>query len=507
MPADSRYLPKTIRILMIEDDEVYRKMVEKYLCSPGRQDVVLRQCTRLRDGLAELARAPYDLILLDLSLPDSSGLDTLEKLIAAKRDIPVVVLTGLEDEAAGDSAVQIGAQDYLSKSHVTHETLQRVVRYALIRAQLIHEIERGQQMERMASLGRLAGGVAHEINNALAGIMGLVQVLKRDLLTESRAEVIDDILKETRRASIVVKDMLAYARPREPRLDEISLREVVEQVIRTVSHQLKPRRIQCRLIAPDDLPKMTTDEDQIKVILINLIANARDALPGGGVIDIEILRLNGNIRLRVSDTGPGIPPGDLGKIFDPFFTTKETGQGVGLGLAIVFRAVQSLGGEIHAENRPGGGAQFTLQLPVVAPAGARRGPNGAKAGDEARGMTILMVDDEPAILKAYQVILQRMDNRVTIAESAEEALKILKDASFDMVISDIAMPGIDGIEFHRMLVEQKRPEAARFVFMTGLIPTDYKTGMPVIEKPFDPHDLRRALAAVRASIGQQPERS
>jgi signal transduction histidine kinase len=239
---------------------------------------------------------------------------------------------------------------------------------------MMFELDRRQKLlvesHKMRAVGELTAGVAHELNNPLNNIMLTSEVLRDGLLELSEDELRDisnDLTTQSQRAQRVVKNLLDFARESETQTDYISIQDLVEATIELAKNQLKLSKIDLTLKAADNLPPIYGDSELLKQVLLNLVLNAIDAMAGGGSLAIEIgeERDIGMVVVRVTDTGPGIPPHILSSIFNPFFTTKPTGKGTGLGLAVSRGIVEKHGGYIEVDSKPGEGATFTVHLPIV----------------------------------------------------------------------------------------------------------------------------------------------
>jgi signal transduction histidine kinase len=217
--------------------------------------------------------------------------------------------------------------------------------------------------EKLATVGRLASGVAHEVGNPLGAVSGYLGIA-RDRLRDGRVGELDDYLgridAELRRIDRTVRDLLDFARPAKPSLTPIDLASAIDASLRVARVQTRFKGVEVELDLPPELPKVLADEHTLAQVLVNLFLNAGDALGGRGGVRVTARAGPDQVVARMEDNGPGIAPADLPRVFDPFFTTKEPGQGTGLGLAICHRIMESYGGEIAAGNAPGGGAVFTL---------------------------------------------------------------------------------------------------------------------------------------------------
>jgi two-component system cell cycle sensor histidine kinase/response regulator CckA len=371
-------------VLLVEDDDEYAALVRAQLESSPVPMIVRRAATATA-AVAALGNAPFDAVLLDLALPDSAGLATIDRLHGGGADLlPVVVLTGNDDDTIAVQAVQRGAQDYLIKTRTDAELLRRAIRYACERAEWRRDVVRREselrQSHKMEAIGRLAGGVAHDFNNVLTAIFGYTDLLLDQFNAEDprRADLLE-IRSAAERAASLTRQLLAFSRKQmiQPRV--LNINDVVLSVNRLLA-RLVGEDISVEIQAADDLWNVRADPGQIEQILMNLAANARDAMPEGGglviatgnvVVEEEDERARPGLRrgayatLTVSDTGTGVPESVRLHIFEPFFTTKGQGKGTGLGLATVYGIVKQNGGGIYLESEEGKGTRFIIYLPRV----------------------------------------------------------------------------------------------------------------------------------------------
>lgn len=234
------------------------------------------------------------------------------------------------------------------------------------------------RQEKLATVGRLSAGVAHEIGNPLAALLGYVELIR--MLPEGPAltDTLDRMEREGRRIDRIVRDLLDFARPsRGTATQALDLKTLIEQVIRLLAAQARFKFVSIALSADDGVPCVRAEEHQLQQVLVNLLSNAADAMVGTGTITLQIRKEGRDVSLAVRDHGPGITEADLPRLFDPFFTTKDPGKGTGLGLSISLALVESFGGTITARNHPDGGAEFVVRLPVVEDQGAK--PRGVVA--------------------------------------------------------------------------------------------------------------------------------
>ncbi|MFP5353830.1 MAG: ATP-binding protein [Gemmatimonadota bacterium] len=380
-------------------------------------------------------------------------------------------------------------------------------------AENITERERREEIvrrgERMASLGRTLAGVAHEINNPLAAISGFAQILlKREHSGEDR-HALETILHESRRAARIVKDLLTIARREEGtariRLD---VNAVAGYIVDTQRYAMETRGIRATMHLAVEPAWVLADAAQLEQVVLNLVVNARQALETGLARRreddrwIPTLRVStrvedGQVVLEVADNGPGIPARDLPRIWEPFWTTREEGEGAGLGLSVVHSIVGSLGGAIDVASAPGAATAFTVTLPYAAPeasAGgdAARAAGGVPSPRAARPLDILVVDDEDVIRELLSRCFARRGHAVLVAVNGEHALRLAEHGSFDVVISDLHMPGMDGWALIRRLRLLPSTAQTRFILSTGdatASPTgpgdDHRANVQVVNKPYD----------------------
>jgi signal transduction histidine kinase len=392
----------------------------------------------------------------------------------------------------------------------------------------LKELERTQEQlvmaERRVSVGRLAAGVAHEVNNPMASLSGNLEYAAGEverleaMLAEANAPaparesahelslVLSDCTRSVRRVTHIVRSLKTFARDDEDRREVLRLDVPVESAVDMAFHEFKHR---ARLVRHyGAIPWVEANEVRLSQVFLNLLINAAQAIPEGEFERHEIhitldTAPDGRALAEVADTGCGMAAEVVGRIFEPFFTTKGVGEGSGLGLSISRNIVQKLGGEISVRSTPGQGTTFTMTFPAAGepddgPDEAPRAP-----APELSGLRLLVVDDEPDVAEAISRLLSR-EVEVVRAQDGREALEILKGGqAFDGILCDIVMPEVSGPEFHAAVAATWPGYLSRLVFMTGgaftegaRIFAESWTG-PLLEKPFDPELLRRTLHALR----------
>jgi two-component system NtrC family sensor kinase len=371
--------------------------------------------------------------------------------------------------------------------------------------------ERLAETERLAAVGELVAGVAHEVNNPLSTISAYAQLLLREKsLTPEQLESVEIIRSETVRASQVLRDLLTFARRSDREQQALDLNEVVERSIRLRSYEMSSKGITWELELGTSLPTVTGDTRQLQQVVLNLVTNAIQAMSAdgadgapagveGGRLHLETRLQGGQVILEVSDTGPGVAANARARIFEPFFTTKK--EGTGLGLSVSYGIVTAHGGTI-ALVPSARGATFRVALPAAPDEAIHEAEQGASAFRERsllRGRRVLFVDDEPSLCSGVTSFgrLRRFD--VVTAEDGAAALAATRVGEFDFIVCDLRMPGMDGRAFYEAL-QPERPElASRTIFITGDVVSPAsqaflsKTGQPVLAKPFEFERLEEAM--------------
>jgi len=375
-----------------------------------------------------------------------------------------------------------------------------------------------RQAEKLSALGQLVAGVAHELNNPLAVVMGYAQILSRCVtLDEKVRKDLLKILHESERAAKIVRNLLTFARPREPHLAVVDVNRLVSEVLETREIQVQSASVQVlRRLAPD-LPATKADADQIEQVLANLVTNAVQALDkhlGKRVIEVTTEKRDDKIRIAVADSGPGIPLQILDRIFDPFFTTKGPGKGTGLGLSICYSIMEEHKGKIWVESEAGKGARFIAELPIVICLDSAN--DAGAAGDEhaldpdAPQRRLLIVDDEPGIVDVLQEVLGSSGYRIETASNGAQALKCIASQKYDLIISDLCMPEMSGEKLHAAIQEHYPHLLDRVIFVTGdtVSPGSHsfleQTGARWLSKPFNIAEIESLVRSyLRAEPGSQ----
>ena len=369
--------------------------------------------------------------------------------------------------------------------------------------ELARQRESSYQREKLAALGSLLAGVAHELNNPLSVVVARAVMLEEESYPAAQAAA-SKIRTAAERCARIVRTFLAMARQQPPERVPVAINDVVSAALDMTAYTVRTSSIEVALDLARDIPPILADADQLHQVLLNLIVNAQQVLqdrPGPRRIRVAS-RYDPDarvIRIAVADNGPGIPKHLRARVFEPYFTTKPTGLGTGMGLAVSHGIVEAHGGAFTLDCPEMGGAVFTITLPVC-PLDASRVDPGPSSEASASPRKILVVDDEAEIRETLAEILSGAQHNVATAGSGREALERMASEHFDVILTDIRMPDLDGRALYRE-IERRWPErAAHVVFVSGdtlastLREFAAESGRPVIEKPFLPSEVRRVVA-------------
>jgi signal transduction histidine kinase len=550
-------------VLLIEDNEDHVAFLQQLLANPEGMHFELQTANGLARGLERLKDGGIQLILLDLTLPDSDGLETFIRVLEAAPEIPLIVLSGITDVALAIETVQLGAQDYLVKGRVDNHLLVRSMQYAIERKRAQLQLKRandslevrvrertdalvqanatlqqeiaerrraeaalldsnqqlsaalGQlratqheiiQRERMHALGRMANGIAHDFNNALAPILGFSELLlmKPETLQDPHKvrnylELIHTAAKDSAK---VVSRLREFYRYRDE--GEIFTPVVINDLVLQAISITQPRWKDQALVAGvnieirtemGNVPTVPGNEAELREMIVNLIFNAVDAIPKRGTVTIQTEQQGRWVAVTVSDDGLGMTEEVKARCLEPFFTTKED-LGTGLGLGSVYGIVRRHEGEIDIQSEPGRGTSICVSLPLDKHVKPPEAPKPALPPTAT--LRILVVEDEPLVREVITVYLDEDHHHVVTAENGREGLEKFKAGEFDIVMTDRAMPEMNGDQLAQE-IKKLRPNQP-VVLLTGF--GDLMSGAGeqpagvdlVVSKPFTLGTLRNAIA-------------
>jgi len=510
-------------VLLVEDNDGDADLVGFHLRRTAWYPTSLQRVGSLDAARSLLDRAVFDIVLVDLGLPDSDGLDTLRQVRRAAGDTPVVVLTGRSDDELGPRAIEEGAEDFVTKG--TEATaLVRALRFAVTRARhrrAVLDYERRLiHADRLAALGQLAAGVAHEINNPAAFIAANVDEMGR-LLREldvvptaegetavaELAEMLDECQQGIRRIHAITRDLSAFSRISSDETERVDLNEAVRSAINLTRNEVRHiARIELSL---DDVPELVGDRAKLTQVFVNLLINAVQAMVETDKtthrIRVCTWAEDGMVIATVQDTANGISPDDLARIFDPFFTTKPADRGTGLGLAICNDTIRRHGGEIHVDTVAGKGTTFEVRLPVDTGLSPTQTPDSpVPPTAPAPRARVLLIDDDPVVRRSLTRVLRR-HHVVEGVDGGVAALEILtSDAPYDVILCDLMMPDVDGAAVLEHIQAHAPALQDRIAFISGgaFTPRSSRvvdSGHIVIEKPVDQGKLLAVIARLAAT--------
>ncbi|MEQ9324363.1 MAG: response regulator [Polyangiaceae bacterium] len=509
-------------VLLVEDNDGDAELVAFHLRRTAWYPTSLSRAGSLDAARSLLDRVTFDSVLVDLGLPDSDGLETLRSVRVAAADTPVVVLTGRADDDLGPRVIEEGAEDFVPKG-MEASTLVRALRFAVTRARhrrAVLDYERRLiHADRLAALGQLAAGVAHEINNPAAFITANVDEMGRLLrelavapVTDGQAkldelaEMLDECQQGIRRIHAITRDLGAFSRISSDETERVDLNDVIRSAINLTRNEVRHiARIELELT---DLPPIVADKAKLTQVFVNLLINAAQAMADTSKtnhrIRVVTRRDDGLLVATVQDTGGGITQEHLTRVFDPFFTTKPADRGTGLGLAICNDTVRRHGGEIHVDTVAGVGTTFEIRIPEdtgLSPTHSPMSPPPAAAPTPPA--RLLLIDDDAVVRRSLSRVLRR-HHTVEGVDGGKAALSALRpDAPYDVILCDLMMPDVDGAAVLDHIKENAPALEDRIIFISGgaFTPRSSKvvdSGHLVIEKPVDQAKLLAAIARVAA---------
>jgi signal transduction histidine kinase len=481
-------------------------------------------------GLERIKANEHDIYLIDHRLPDGTGINLIHEAKKAGITKPFILMTGYGSGALDEAAFHEGAADYVEK-HMLSAHLERTIRYA-VRDWNASRILRDREdqlrhAQKMEGIGRLAGGVAHDFNNLLTAIVGFADlILERAAPHDRTSDDVREIRKAADRATALTGQLLAFSRKQFLNPTVLDVNETVSGLIQMLPRVIGDHIETTTTLAPQ-LPRVWADSSQMDQVLVNLVLNARDAMPAGGQLTIETAcveldeeRLSAEritvepgrfVMLAVTDTGTGMDEATRARAFEPFFTTKPKGQGTGLGLATVYGIIDQSGGGIALDTAPGRGTSVRIYLPVTSAttdhdAQGETPTMSVRDGSE----TLLLVEDNDLVRRVTAESLRRRGYTVVEARSAEEALELSATgrAQFDLLVTDVVMPGLSGPNLAARLV-RLHPQL-KVLYISGYteeataVRGNFWGGVPLLQKPFTSTQL---ADRVRMALKTTPSRA
>lgn len=512
-----------LRTLVVDDSSSMRGLLRELLRERNYQVTVAGSA---EEALDAHHKQPFELMLVDWTLPGLSGLDLCREVRAAPggADVFILMITGRDRTGDLAEVIDAGASDYLPKPidpQVLSTRLRIAEREIAERArQRVQRKEMQSRLafaDRMASVGTLAAGVAHELNNPLLYVLSNLRLTREELeaadpaeWTQRAIQQLDEAIQGAVRMQNIVRDLKTFSRPDDEQSNDADLREVLESAINMCSNEVRHRASLERDFG--ETPPVAAAESRLVQVFVNLLINAAQAMPdrpeqANRIVVRTRTDEEGFAIVEVIDNGIGIDPDRLSRVFDPFFTTKGMSEGTGLGLSICRNIVEDVGGTIEAQSEAGNGTTFIVRLPAsdrprrAKPStGVRRAP---LVGARAR---VVVVDDEPLVGRSIRRALR--GHEVQVFSNGQEAIeRLCSGEPFDLVLCDLMMPEVSGMEVFGKVSAHCPDLASRFVFMTGGAFTERareflkETSVTCLEKPFELNQIRELVRERAEPLG------
>ena len=525
---DEPSLPRPFQILIVDDDEDDALLTEELIREGTKgMTVTLDHAFSFSGALERIDHTRYDFFLLDYRLGKEDGLALLRAIRARGVTCPVMILTGWGDEEIAVEAMKAGAMEYLAKSKLSSDVLRTVIHHAVEwheqeeRRQQAEEAlrvseEQLRQSQKLEAVGQLAGGIAHDFNNLLTVIRGYSDLMLVSLDRADPQRVHLEAIKDAAdRAASLTRQLLAFSRKQVLQPKVLDLNALVTNVNQMLQRMIG-EDIDLAIVLRSDLGHVKADPGQLEQVIMNLVVNARDAMPQGGQLTIETANVELDeayarrhaavqpgpyVMLTVSDTGHGMDAKTQARIFEPFFTTKGPGQGTGLGLSTVYGIVKQSGGSVWVYSEPGHGTTFRIYLQrVQEQVEAPQAPSPGASPHETE--TVLLAEDDKTVRTLVRMVLQEHGYTVLAAPHGVEALRISEahQGVIHLLVTDVVMPGMNGRELAQRLA-LARPDM-KVLYVSGY--TDdviirhgvLEAGIAFLQKPFTPDVLARKVRDV-----------
>lgn len=474
-----------------------------------------RQIGYISPGAEALLGLPHNMIAsyrLERILPNAAEREDIVAAISRDKELNLKEVTIMRADGstliAALSARRINYDNEVAMVIGLYDLTER----KSAEAQIAKQKEELQQSEKMAALGGLLAGVAHELNNPLSVVVGQATLLiegSEDTKIVTRGE---KIFKAADRCARIVKSFLALARRKPPERKSQDINQIINSSLELLAYQLRNENIELELNFAENLPAIDGDSDQLTQVFTNLALNALQALQGWQgkrklAIATEVAE-DRKIVITFADTGPGIPKDVQSRVFEPFFTTKGQQGGTGIGLSLCLSIIESHNGQLKL-NDCDQGACFIITLPTAVSAATTNAPNATTEGYPLLPSRILLVDDEVELAQTLGDLLQPEGHQITLAANGQVALDKLRAQSFDFIISDLRMPVMDGPTLYTELVRSLPHYLLRIIYVTGDTMSPHvqtfleKTPVPLVEKPYRLQDVKKALFDLQSKLTAQ----
>ncbi len=507
--GDERDNAGILRVLLVEDSLEDTALLLDELRNTGLvvEHTRVDSADRLRAALTD---ARWQLVLCDYALPTFDALAALEIARELRCDAPFIVVSGAVGEEAAVQAMKAGAHDFVRKDRLARlgPAIERSLREVAVRKESLAFREQLLLSDRLVQIGTLAAGVAHEINNPLAYVLGnLAHALKQLATLEGSAEIRDAVagalqkaMEGAERIRTTTEDLRVFSRIDDGKPHPVELRRVLDSAIGMAWTQIRHR---ARLIKNFEVvPPVCANENRLGQVFLNLLINAAQAIPEGNVaqheIRVSMRQIGAAVEVEVSDTGLGVASQMRSRLFEPFFTTKPKDVGTGLGLSISRQIVREYDGEIDAQANPERGMTFRVRLPIGA-AQAARASSPVPSGRALRSGRVMLIDDEVALVDILTRLLSVEHEVVGFTDARQALVHLANDSEFDIVLCDLMMPQLSSSEFFAELRASAPELVERVVFMTGGAFTSAaqqfleSVSNLRLQKPFPPGELARVV--------------
>lgn len=506
------------RVLIASSDAELATSISGLLHPSPQSSFVCQSADSLRMALDKLRSHPFDVVLLDLQLDNADGLATMQS-VRADTQAPIVILTHAGSEIISLQCLEEGAQEYLPKEDLSTVNLRRALSYAISHHRANDLRLRLEHSDKLAALGQLTAGVAHEINNPATYVLGnlnqIQDIVKRLVSGDGHkgdieliAEMAADCHQGVELIANISRELKFFARNDDATTESVNIRELINNTSAMTLNEIRYRAEFEQRVA--DVPNIMGNRSRLSQVVVNLLINAAHSIDSGASTENRIAISadfeEGLVVIRVRDTGCGISPAAMDRIFETYYTTKAHGLGTGLGLPICKEIILQHKGKIEVQSQVSVGTTFTLRLPVGAAItmAPRPQPRPISSPDKVTRRRILLIDDEPLLLKSLARMLQAHHD-VVATMGGKKALKVLsEDARFDTIICDLMMPEVDGMHVYEALRSDHPHLVKKLIYLSGGVFTDRMSnfldelGPRLLDKPVSRDELLAAIAPLQS---------
>jgi signal transduction histidine kinase len=499
------------RVLVITSQPPILAEIQSLIAPTPNSRFFVEGADTLEQALVAISANHHDAIILDLQLEGRNGLDTM-KAVHGQANAPIIILTTAGSESLSLQCLEAGAQEYVPREDLDVPTLRRALGYAISRQRADDLRLRLEHSDKLAALGQLTAGVAHEINNPATYVLSNLDQIDELLQSLSKErddlKLLADMVKDCRSGinliASISRELKFFARVDDDTMDTIDVEELIVNSSRMTLNEIRYRAIFEQRIAK--VPPILGSRSKLSQVLVNLLINAAHSITNGTTTDNRITISADHegdcVLIRVKDTGVGIAEAALEKIFENYYTTKPHGQGTGLGLPICREIVHQHNGTLDVTSQLGVGTTFTISLPVhkenIAPRPA------TKVEVSTRRRRVMLIDDEPLLLKSLSRMLQSHHDVVTAIGGATALDLLQEDGDYDVIICDLMMPEVDGQHVHMALRESYPQLVEKIVFLSGGVFTERMSDFleeqkpKLIDKPVSRANLLKLITSMPA---------